>query len=116
MKSSVGAGLPVLSTLKELVEAGDEVRKIEGVFLGTMSFSFSSFMPVSGKGGLFSTEVKKAKELGYIKPDPQDNLNGLDVAKKLTNLARLAGLPVESLTSFPVQSLIPGELKWRFRD
>jgi len=110
-ESSVGAGLPVISTLKDLVETGDEVRRIEGVFSGTMSFLFNSFMPVGGGGGSFSAEVKKAKELGYTEPDPRDDLNGLDVARKLTILARLVGLEVESPTSFPVQSLIPKELE-----
>ncbi|KAK5128211.1 hypothetical protein LTR85_002878 [Meristemomyces frigidus] len=110
-ESSVGAGLPVISTLKELVETGDEVTKIEGVFSGTMSFLFNSFMPVGGGGGKFSAEVTKAKELGYTEPDPRDDLNGLDVARKLTILARLAGLKVQSPTSFPVESLIPKELE-----
>ncbi|OIW25299.1 hypothetical protein CONLIGDRAFT_656947 [Coniochaeta ligniaria NRRL 30616] len=110
-ESSVGAGLPVISTLKDLVDTGDEVTKIEGVFSGTMSFLFNSFAPTSGSGGKWSVEVKKAKELGYTEPDPRDDLNGLDVARKLTILARLAGLPVESPTSFPVQSLIPKELE-----
>ncbi|KAI7241861.1 homoserine dehydrogenase-like protein, partial [Hortaea werneckii] len=110
-ESTVGAGLPVLSTLKELIETGDEVTKIEGVFSGTMSFLFNSFMPVGGPGGKFSAEVTKAKELGFTEPDPRDDLNGLDVARKLTILARLAGLPVESPTSFPVESLIPKELE-----
>ncbi len=64
-ESSVGAGLPVISTLKDLVETGDEIKKIEGVFSGTMSFLFNSFAPVGGGGGKFSEEVKKAKELGY---------------------------------------------------
>lgn len=110
-ESSVGAGLPVLSSLRELVDTGDEVTKIEGVFSGTMSFLFNSFMPVGGGGGSFSAEVKKAKELGYTEPDARDDLNGLDVARKLTILARIAGLEVESPTSFPVQSLIPKELE-----
>lgn len=128
-ESTVGAGLPVLSSLKELVETGDEVTKIEvrrlynkqilllmlmrdkGVFSGTMSFLFNSFQPLGGGGGKFAAEVKKAKELGYTEPDPRDDLNGLDVARKLTILARIAGLPVESPTSFPVQSLIPSELE-----
>jgi len=110
-ESSVGAGLPVISTLKDLVDTGDEVTKIEGVFSGTMSFLFNSFAPTSGSGGKWSVEVKKAKELGYTEPDPRDDLNGLDVARKLTILARLAGLEVESPTSFPVQSLIPKELE-----
>ena len=110
-ESTVGAGLPVISTLKELVETGDEITKIEGVFSGTMSFLFNSFMPTGGSGGKFSAEVKKAKELGFTEPDPRDDLNGLDVARKLTILARLAGLKVQSPTSFPVESLIPKELE-----
>jgi len=110
-ESSVGAGLPVISSLKDLIETGDEVTKIEGVFSGTMSFLFNSFAPTEGSGGKWSAEVKKAKELGYTEPDPRDDLNGLDVARKLTILARLAGLEIESPTSFPVQSLIPKELE-----
>lgn len=110
-ESSVGAGLPVISTLKDLVDTGDNVTKIEGVFSGTMSFLFNSFAPTEGQGGKWSDEVKKAQALGYTEPDPRDDLNGLDVARKLTILARLAGLPVESPTSFPVQSLIPKELE-----
>ncbi len=110
-ESSVGAGLPVISTLNDLVETGDEVHRIEGVFSGTMSFLFNSFAPLGGGGGKFSEEVKKAKDLGYTEPDPRDDLNGLDVARKLTILARIVGLRVESPTSFPVQSLIPAELE-----
>ncbi|CAN8098062.1 unnamed protein product [Discula destructiva] len=110
-ESSCGAGLPVISTLNDLVATGDEVTRIEGVFSGTMSFLFNSFAPLDGAGGKWSTEVAKAKALGYTEPDPRDDLNGLDVARKLTILARLAGLPVESPTSFPVQSLIPAELE-----
>lgn len=110
-ESTVGAGLPVISTLKDLVATGDKVLKIEGVFSGTMSFLFNSFAPVSGAGGKWSEEVAKAKALGYTEPDPRDDLNGMDVARKLTILARLAGLKVESPTAFPVQSLIPKELE-----
>lgn len=110
-ESSCGAGLPVISTLNDLVATGDTVTRIEGVFSGTMSFLFNSFAPLSGQGGNWSAEVAKAKALGYTEPDPRDDLNGLDVARKLTILARLAGLPVESPTSFPVQSLIPAELE-----
>ena len=76
-----------------------------------MSFLFNSFQPLGGGGGKFSAEVKSAKEKGYTEPDARDDLNGLDVARKLTILARLAGLKVESPTSFPVQSLIPKELE-----
>lgn len=110
-ESSVGAGMPVISTLKELVQTGDEVTRIEGVFSGTMSFLFNQFSPTNGKAGKWSETVKKAKELGYTEPDPRDDLNGLDVARKLTILGRLAGLPIESPASFPVQNLIPQELQ-----
>lgn len=65
-ESSVGAGLPVISTLKDLVNTGDEVQKIQGVFSGTMSFLFNSFSPVRGVGGKFNEEVKKANDLGYM--------------------------------------------------
>ena len=110
-ESSVGAGLPVISTLRDLVETGDEVVKIEGVFSGTMSFLFNSFAPLDGKGGKFSVEVGKAQKMGFTEPDPRDDLNGLDVARKLVILARIAGLDVEGTSTFPVQSLIPKELE-----
>ncbi|KAL8716242.1 MAG: hypothetical protein Q9220_000147 [cf. Caloplaca sp. 1 TL-2023] len=110
-ESSVGAGLPIISTLKDLVETGDEVQKIEGVFSGTMSFLFNSFAPIEGKGGKWSDEVTNAKNAGYTEPDPRDDLNGVDVARKLVILARIIGLQIESTSAFPVQSLIPKELE-----
>ena len=95
-ESTVGAGLPVISTLRDLVDTGDEVTRIEGVFSGTLSFLFNTFAPSSGGGGgasaKWSEVVAKAKELGYTEPDPRDDLNGMDVARKLTILARIAGL------------------------
>jgi len=110
-ESSVGAGLPIIATLKDLVNTGDQVQKIEGVFSGTMSFLFNNFAPVEGKGGKWSAEVTKAKEAGFTEPDPRDDLNGVDVARKLVILARLVGLEIASTDSFPVQSLIPAELE-----
>lgn len=110
-ESSVGAGLPVISTLKDLVDTGDRVERIEGVFSGTMSFLFNSFAPVEGKGGKWSDEVRKAKDAGYTEPDPRDDLNGVDVARKLVILARIVGLQIESTSAFPVQSLIPKQLE-----
>jgi homoserine dehydrogenase len=65
-ESSVGAGLPVISTLKDLIDTGDEIQRIEGVLSGTMSFLFNSFAPAEGAGGKFSEEVNKAKQLGYM--------------------------------------------------
>ena len=111
-ESSVGAGLPVISTLKDLVATGDQITKIEGVFSGTMSFLFNTFAPASGSGaGKWSEIVSQAKDAGYTEPDPRDDLNGMDVARKCTILARLAGLKIDGPESFPVQSLIPDQLK-----
>ncbi|KAG0640638.1 homoserine dehydrogenase-domain-containing protein [Tuber brumale] len=113
-EATVGAGLPVLSTLKDLIDTGDEIVKVEGVFSGTMSYLFNSFAPLSSASGAekpFSACVAEARELGYTEPDPRDDLNGLDVARKLTILARLSGLLVSEPTSFPIQSLIPKPLE-----
>jgi homoserine dehydrogenase len=110
-ESSVGAGMPIISTLNDIVTTGDKVQKIEGVFSGTMSYLFNSFAPISGSGGRWSEEVKKAKALGFTEPDPRDDLNGLDVARKLTILARSAGLPLSSASSFGAQNLIPEQLR-----
>ena len=115
-ESTVGAGLPIISTLNDLIRTGDTVLRIQGVFSGTLSFLFNQFMPGrksadGDKGGGFSEEVCTAKALGYTEPDPREDLNGLDVARKLTILARMLGLQVHSPTSFPVQSLVPRDLK-----
>ena len=77
-----------------------------------MSFLFNTFAPTDGSSsGKWSEIVTQAKNAGYTEPDPRDDLNGMDVARKLTILARLAGLRVEGPTSFPVQSLIPKALE-----
>ncbi|ODQ49923.1 hypothetical protein SAICODRAFT_32230 [Saitoella complicata NRRL Y-17804] len=111
-EASVGAGLPVISTLNDLVATGDRVTKIEGIFSGTLSYIFNEWSPSAGPGtAAFSDVVRVAKEKGYTEPDPRDDLNGLDVARKLTILARLSGLEIESPTSFPVHSLIPSALE-----
>lgn len=85
------------------------------MFSGALSFLFNEFAPLDSSvsvatGGRWSESVKKARERGYTEPDPRDDLNGLDVARDVTILARLAGLPIEQ-GSFPVQSLIPPELE-----
>ena len=115
-ESTVGAGLPIISSLNDLVKTGDTVMRIQGVFSGTLSFLFNQFMPGrkspnGDNGGGFSEEVCAAKALGYTEPDPREDLNGLDVARKLTILARIVGLEVQSATSFPVQSLVPKEIE-----
>ncbi|GMG29812.1 unnamed protein product [Ambrosiozyma monospora] len=110
-EASVAAGLPLISPLKELVATGDKVEKIEGIFSGTLSYIFNEFSTISPNDKKFSDVVKVAKELGYTEPDPRDDLNGLDVARKVTILARISGLEVQSPTSFPVESLIAKELE-----
>ncbi|KAK9457271.1 homoserine dehydrogenase-domain-containing protein [Dipodascopsis uninucleata] len=112
-EATVGAGLPVISTLKDLVATGDEIVKIEGIVSGTLSYIFNEFSTASTNSEpvKFSDVVLRAKELGYTEPDPREDLNGLDVARKLTILARLAGLEIASATAFSVQSLIPKPLE-----
>ncbi|CDR47758.1 CYFA0S37e00298g1_1 [Cyberlindnera fabianii] len=107
-EATVGAGLPIIGTLNDMISTGDEVEKIEGIFSGTLSYIFNEYCAKDAK---FSEIVSIAKQLGYTEPDPRDDLNGLDVARKVTILARLSGASVESPTSFPVQSLIPKALE-----
>ncbi|KAH9048436.1 homoserine dehydrogenase-domain-containing protein [Lactarius hengduanensis] len=92
-ESTVGAGLPVISTLKDLVATGDKVTRIEGVFSGTLSYIFNEFSTGSADGPAFSTVVRTARDKGYTEPHPADDLNGADVARKLTILARLLSTP-----------------------
>ncbi|GAW05175.1 homoserine dehydrogenase [Lentinula edodes] len=114
-ESTVGAGLPVISTLKELVATGDKVKKIEGVFSGTMSYIFNEFSTGSPDGPSFSSVVSVAREKGYTEPHPADDLNGFDVARKLTILSRTIGsslLPsLQSFASVQTASLIPPALE-----
>jgi homoserine dehydrogenase len=110
-EATVGAGLPIIGTINDLVNTGDEVEKIEGIFSGTLSYILNLFSTTSPNDVKFSEIVTKAKALGYTEPDPRDDLNGLDVARKVIILARLSGVQVESPTSFPVQSLIPKDLE-----
>ncbi|KAL0577203.1 Homoserine dehydrogenase [Marasmius crinis-equi] len=120
-ESTVGAGLPVISTLKELVATGDKIKKIEGVFSGTMSYIFNEFSTGSSDGPSFSSVVKVAREKGYTEPHPADDLNGFDVARKLTILSRTVSLsgssvttslpPLQSFKSVQTASLIPPPLE-----
>src|SRR5438093_10270094 len=78
-EANVGAGLPILSTLRDLIASGDVIFKIEGIFSGTLSYLFSSF---DGKVP-FSELVRAAHRNGLTEPDPRDDLSGMDVARKL---------------------------------
>ncbi|KAJ6451692.1 homoserine dehydrogenase-domain-containing protein [Mycena vitilis] len=114
-EATVGAGLPVIGPLKDLVATGDKIVKIEGVFSGTMSYIFNEFSTGTSDGPAFSSVVKVAREKGYTEPHPADDLNGFDVARKLTILSRIVSqstLPeLHSFASVDTKSLIPPELE-----
>jgi aspartokinase/homoserine dehydrogenase 1 len=101
-ETNVGAGLPVISTLNDLIQSGDRILKIEGVLSGSLSFIFNSFK----EGVKFSSVVKQAKDLGFTEPDPRTDLNGIDVRRKLIILARESGLPLEQ-ASVKIDAILP---------
>jgi len=100
-EATVGAGLPVISTLRDLVTTGDKILKIEAILSGTLSYLFNRF----DERSRFSQLVAEAKKLGYTEPDPRDDLNGEDVRRKLLILARTISLPLE-MADVEIQSLV----------
>jgi aspartokinase/homoserine dehydrogenase 1 len=104
-ETTVGAGLPIIGTLRELIRTGDIIERVEGVFSGTLAYLFWKF---DGQTP-FSSLVKEAKELGYTEPDPRDDLSGMDIVRKTVILAREIGHEVE-VADVPVRSLVPDEL------
>jgi len=110
-EATVGAGLPVLDTLRKLVESGDEVLSIEGCPSGTLGFIFGEL----GRGERFSDALWQAVERGYTEPDPRVDLSGTDVARKALILARAIGFRGE-LEDVTVESLVPAAFTGLPRD
>jgi len=101
-ETNVGAGLPIIRTLKDLMMSGDKVAKIEAILSGTISYIFNHF-----KGdAAFHEIVKEAQEKGYTEPDPRDDLNGKDFMRKMLILARDAGYAFEE-ADVSIENMLP---------
>lgn len=110
-ETNVGAGLPVIATLNDLVSSGDRVHRMEAVLSGTLNFVFNNY----DGSRKFAAVVKQAQDEGYTEPDPRLDLSGVDVMRKIMILAREAGQPIEmdelSNHSFMPESCMQGSVE-----
>lgn len=104
-ETTVGAGLPIIQTLNNLINSGDRIQKVTGVVSGTMTYLFNRIE----NGASFSEAILDARDLGYSEPDPRDDLSGTDVARKFLIVARTCGHHFE-LDQITVDSLVPEAL------
>lgn len=101
-ETNVGAGLPIIRTLTDLMTSGDQVAKIEAVLSGTLSYIFNHFVGAAS----FHEVVKQAQEQGYTEPDPRDDLSGRDFMRKMLILARDAGYALEE-SAVSMENILP---------
>ena len=109
-ETTVGAGLPIIKTINDLIVSGDRILRIEAVLSGTMNFIFNELGPDMP----LSTAIRKAREIGYSEPDPRVDLSGTDVVRKIMILAREAGYHLEKedvvVTKFLPDDCFKGDL------
>lgn len=109
-ETSAGAALPFLSTVKQIVNSGDRIRKIEGILSGTLNYLLSNY---DGKSS-FAELVEKARVLGYTEPDPRTDLSGTDVLRKFVIIAREAGFSLE-MNSIGYKPFFEGEYEGKLK-
>ncbi len=91
-ETTVGAGLPIVQTIQNIINSGDTILKVEAILSGTLSYIFNTYMNTNDS---FYSVVKNAEKLGYTEPNPKDDLDGMDVVRKILIISRLCGLSIE---------------------